>query len=82
MRKFSQICEICANLANRFSKEFNVGILDADIYGPNQHIIFKLEDQKPEVKMIGEKKNFLPIISNDIKINGMGFILEPDKAAM
>ena len=47
---------ICANLANRFSKEFNVGILDADIYGPNQHIIFKLEDQKPEVKMIGEKK--------------------------
>ena len=73
---------ICANLANRFSQEFNVGILDADIYGPNQHIIFKLEDQKPEVKIIGEKKNFLPIISNDIKINGMGFILEPDKAAM
>ena len=31
---------ICANLACMFSKNFRVGILDADIYGPNQHIIF------------------------------------------
>ena len=26
---------ICANLASHFAKDFKVGILDADIYGPN-----------------------------------------------
>ena len=31
---------VCANLAYLFSKNSKVGILDADIYGPNQHIIF------------------------------------------
>ena len=46
---------ICANLANRFSKEFNVGILDADIYGPNQHIIFKLEDEEEMIKAEEER---------------------------
>ena len=30
---------ICANLALQFSRDYKVGILDADIYGPNQQII-------------------------------------------
>ena len=37
---------VCANLAYLFSKNLKVGILDADIYGPNQHIIFQLEGHK------------------------------------
>ena len=51
---------ICANLALQFSRDHKVGILDADIYGPNQQIIFNVANQKPIVKTIGEKKIFLP----------------------
>jgi ATP-binding protein involved in chromosome partitioning len=73
---------ICANLASHFAKDFKVGILDADIYGPNQHILFKVSDSKPEVKTIDNKKSFIPVEINKIFLNSMGFILDNDKAAM
>ena len=47
---------MCANLAMQFSAHHKVGILDADIYGPNQHIIFNVTNQKPKVKTIDGKK--------------------------
>ena len=73
---------ICANLATYFAKDFKVGILDADIYGPNQHILFDVFKSKPEVKTIDGKKSFIPIKVNNIFLNSMGFILDEDKAAM
>ena len=73
---------ICANLASYFAKDFKVGILDADIYGPNQHILFDVFKSKPEVKTIDGKKSFIPIEVNNIVLNSMGFILDEDKAAM
>ncbi|MDB9860123.1 Mrp/NBP35 family ATP-binding protein [Gammaproteobacteria bacterium] len=73
---------ICANLAYMFSKNFTVGILDADIYGPNQHIIFDVPLSKPELIEIEGKKKFLPVQVDNISINSMGFILDSSKAAM
>ena len=73
---------ICANLALQFSTHHKVGILDADIYGPNQHIIFKVTNQKPIVKTIDEKKIFVPIEVDNILLNSMGFVIDADKAAM
>ena len=73
---------VCANLAYIFSKKHKVGILDADIYGPNQHILFNLKDQKPQVETEGDKKIFIPIQINNISINSMGFILDANQAAM
>ena len=73
---------ICANLASYFAKDFKVGILDADIYGPNQHILFDVFNSKPVVKSIDGKKSFIPIEVNNIFLNSMGFILDKDKAAM
>jgi len=73
---------ICANLASYFAKDFKVGILDADIYGPNQHILFDVFNSKPVVKSIDGKKSFIPIEINNIFLNSMGFILDKDKAAM
>ncbi|MDO7600588.1 MAG: Mrp/NBP35 family ATP-binding protein, partial [SAR86 cluster bacterium] len=67
---------ICANLACMFSKNFRVGILDADIYGPNQHIIFDVSSLKPELIEVEGKKKFLPVQVNNISINSMGFILD------
>ena len=40
---------ITALLAANLSKNLKIGILDADIYGPNQHILFDVENSKPEV---------------------------------
>ncbi len=73
---------ICANLASYFAKDFKVGILDADIYGPNQHILFNIINSKPEVQTIDGQKFFMPIEVNNIFLNSMGFILEKNKAAM
>ena len=73
---------ICANLASYFARDFKVGILDADIYGPNQHILFDVLDSKPEVQTIDGQKSFIPIKVNNIFLNSMGFILDKDKAAM
>ena len=73
---------ICANLALQFSRDYKVGILDADIYGPNQQIIFNVANQKPIVKTIGEKKIFLPIEVDNILLNSMGLVIDSAKAAM
>ena len=73
---------ICANLALQFSTHYKVGILDADIYGPNQHIIFKVSNKKPKVKTIDGKKIFVPIEVDNILLNSMGFVIDADKAAM
>ena len=73
---------ICANLASYFAKDFKVGILDADIYGPNQHILFNITNSKPEVQTIDGQKFFMPIEVNNISLNSMGFILDKKKAAI
>ena len=64
------------------SNDHKVGILDADIYGPNQHIIFNVSDLKPEIKTYNGAKSFIPIQVNGIALNSMGFVLDKDKAAM
>ena len=73
---------ICAIIASQFSNDYKVGILDADIYGPNQHLLFNLYNEKPEVEIVNGKKSFIPIKVNNIVLNSMGFILDKDKAAM
>jgi ATP-binding protein involved in chromosome partitioning len=73
---------ITAALALNMSKSFKVGILDADIYGPNQHILFNLQDAKPNLITVDDKKMFQPVTHEGISINSMGFILDADKAAV
>ena len=68
---------ITASIGISLSKKYKVGILDADIYGPNQDILFSI-DKKPEYT---NKSTIKPIKKNNIKIMSMGFILEQNKAA-
>ena len=63
-------------------KDYKVGILDADIYGPNQHILFDIENIKPEIIFKNSKKFFKPISSKGIEIASMGSIIDSDKAAI
>ena len=73
---------ITSFLAKKLSRDFSVGILDADIYGPNQHIIFDVASAKPEIIEEDHKKRFIPLNVEGIKLNSMGFILDNEKAAI
>tara|TARA_X000000368_G_scaffold219581_1_gene173244 strand:+ start:4926 stop:5600 length:675 start_codon:yes stop_codon:yes gene_type:complete len=67
---------ITASIGISLSKNNKVGILDADIYGPNQDILFDIQE-KPKF----ENKSIKPIKKNNIDIVSMGSILDDDKAA-
>ena len=68
---------ITASIAKSLSKNNKVGILDADIYGPNQHILFDINE-----KPIIDKKSINPIDKCNIKFISMGNLLDDDKAAI
>ena len=68
---------ITASLALSLSKHKKIGILDADVYGPNQNILFKL-DTKNEIV----DKQIIPITKKGIKIISMGNIMNYDDAAI
>ena len=40
---------ITASVALHLSKNYSVGILDADIYGPNQHLLFEVTKIKSSI---------------------------------
>jgi ATP-binding protein involved in chromosome partitioning len=67
---------IAANLALSLSRAGNnVGLLDADIYGPSVAKIFDI-DEKPVV----ENGFFIPIVRCGIKLMSMGFLVSEDAA--
>ena len=64
---------ICANLAVASSKRnFSIGLLDADIYGPSIPDLFGAFD-KPTAD---ENKKLNPIICQNIKLISMGFLID------
>lgn len=73
---------VTAVLATEAAKKFKVGLLDADIYGPNQHLLFGIEKEKPQIIKKNEKKLFKPIEAQGLLINSMGLILDSEKAAL
>ena len=55
---------ITASLALYLSKNYSVGILDADIYGPNQHLLFNIIE-KPSFTKSNESKVNIPKHNKD-----------------
>ncbi len=70
---------ITAAIALSISKQYQVGILDADVYGPNQHILFDIKD-KPQFITKNDDKYIKPFISRNIEIMSMGLMTESDEA--
>ncbi|NQD92332.1 iron-sulfur cluster carrier protein ApbC [Pseudomonas sp. CrR25] len=64
-----------ANLALALAREgARVGILDADIYGPSQGIMFGVADgTRPEVK---EQKWFVPLEAHGVQVMSMAFLTD------
>jgi ATP-binding protein involved in chromosome partitioning len=74
---------VTANLAVTLAKMgFNVGVLDADIYGPSMPIMFDVENEKPISINVDGKSKMKPVESYDIKILSIGFFTAPSQAVI
>lgn len=74
---------VAANLAAGLAKMgFKVGIVDADIYGPSQHIMFDVAHEKPGVTQVEGNNKMLPIESYGVKLLSIGFFAEANQAVV
>ena len=72
---------VAANLAIGLAKKgANVGLIDADIYGPSMPIMFGLEDGKPAAIQTPDGKTRIePIEKYGVKLLSIGFFTDPDQ---
>jgi len=71
---------VTANLAMALSRSgLRVGILDADVYGPSQPVLFGLTGRVEAVETEGAQK-IVPREANGIKIMSLGFLLPSEQA--
>ena len=74
---------ITANLAVSLAKMgFKVGVLDADVYGPSQHIMFDVEREKPLAVKVEGRSKMKPIENYGVKLLSLGFFTNPDQAVI
>ena len=55
----------------------NVGVLDADIYGPSMPIMLGMQGKNPETI---DKKTILPIESHGLQSMSIGYLVKPEQA--
>ncbi|MEZ7838462.1 MAG: Mrp/NBP35 family ATP-binding protein [Flavobacteriales bacterium] len=74
---------VTANLAVALQKQgFKVGIVDADIYGPSQHIMFDVEKSRPEARNVNGKPVMIPVESCGVKLVSIGFFAPGSQAVV
>lgn len=75
---------VTANIAVALRQRgYNVGILDADIYGPSQTKMFGVESYVPDAERDDEGNEFIvPAQSLGIKVMSIGFFIKPTDALM
>jgi ATP-binding protein involved in chromosome partitioning len=72
---------VAANLAVALAKKgAKVGLIDADIYGPSQHIMFGAEGERLFVNERDGKQFMIPIDKFGVKVLSIGMLVDPDKA--
>ena len=74
---------VTANLAVTLAKMgFDVGLLDADIYGPSIPIMFDVAEEKPIAVTIDGKSRMQPVENYGVKMLSIGFFTQPDQAVI
>jgi ATP-binding protein involved in chromosome partitioning len=74
---------IAVNLAVALaSKGYDVGLLDADIFGPSVPKMFGAEDFKPEVKKENGNDILVPLFKYGVKVLSIGFFVDPSDAVV
>jgi ATP-binding protein involved in chromosome partitioning len=72
---------VATNLAIALaSKGVKVGLIDADIYGPSQHIMFGVENERLFVNEREGKSFMIPLERYGVKILSIGMLVDPNKA--
>ena len=74
---------VSANLALALAADgAKVGLMDADIYGPSQHIMFGIRGDRPLMKDNGGKGLIVPIEKFGIKIMSIGLLIDEKQAVV
>lgn len=75
---------VAANLALALAQEgASVGLMDADIYGPSQHIMFGVRGERPMMKDTGDGKGLIvPIEKFGIKMMSIGLLVDEKQAVV
>lgn len=74
---------VTANLAVALAKTgANVGIIDADIFGPSIPTMFNCEYEKPSVVKKGDKNMIVPVEQYGVKLVSIGFLTPADGAVV
>jgi ATP-binding protein involved in chromosome partitioning len=74
---------VAANLALALSKGgAKVGLMDADIYGPSQHIMFGIRGERPMMREVGEKGLIVPLEKYGIKEISIGVLIDEKQAVV
>lgn len=72
---------VTANLAIALARMGErVGLLDADIHGPSQPMMFNVEQARPVAQNINGKDYIEPIEQYGVKLLSIGFFVDPDSA--
>jgi ATP-binding protein involved in chromosome partitioning len=72
---------VAANLAIALAKKgAKVGLIDADIYGPSQHIMFGAEHERLFVNERDGVSYMIPIEKYGVKVLSIGMLVDPNKA--
>jgi ATP-binding protein involved in chromosome partitioning len=74
---------IATNLAVSLAQQgAQVGLLDADIYGPSIPTMFGCEGEKPRVEQRDNKKYIIPLLKYGVKLVSIGFLTNPAEAVI
>lgn len=74
---------VSANLALALSAGgASVGLMDADIYGPSQHIMFGIRGERPLMKDNNGKGMIVPIDRYGIKVMSIGLLIDEKQAVV
>jgi ATP-binding protein involved in chromosome partitioning len=66
---------VAANLALALKRlGHSVGLLDADIYGPSQHMMMGCTDRP----MVNQDEKIIPVDGNGVGVMSLGFLMDPD----
>ncbi len=72
---------VASNLALALTKlGAKVGLIDADIYGPSQTIMFDVVQEKPFIKEINGVNKIIPVESYGVKLLSIGFFADTSQA--